>query len=159
MIGVPTNRTAHVEHEFRNELKKGRHLISRDFCRVIVTSVDSHHHIVLRCVCGVEVMRSYCETFKADTEHLAFDAVLHPVLLLCKDIVKGFLESLAVEIVVYRHVFASVVHPYVHNTRIVLCFANGVSNIATALCVLDPEFADALIRIRKRKIATLRVRE
>ena len=56
MVGVPTYRAAHMEHELRNELKHCRHLVSRDLGRMIVTCIDGEHHVVLGCICSVEIV-------------------------------------------------------------------------------------------------------
>ena len=92
-------------------------------------------------------MRTYCKALKSDSEHFSFNTVLHPFLLLCKDFIEGLLEGLAIEIVIYRYILASVMHPDVHDTWVVLSLTHCVCDVAAALCVLYPELADALVRI------------
>ena len=45
------------------------------------------------------------------------------------------------------NVLAAVVHPKVHDTRIVLGLADDISNLAAALRVLNPEITYALVRV------------
>ena len=97
----------------------------------------------------IEIMRTDSETLQTDAEDLALYAVLHVFLVLRKNLVQGVFQKAAVQHVVHGNIFATVVHPYVHYTRIFLSLAHLVSDIAAALCVLDPEVPDALVRVRQ----------
>ena len=48
---------------------------------------------------------------------------------------------------VYGYVFAAVMYPHVHYTRVILGLTHSISNVAAALCMLYPKAAYALVRI------------
>ncbi len=126
MVRVPTDRTAHVEHQFRHEKQHSRNLVGNAFGGVEVTGVKSDHHVVLGCIRGVEVIASHSVAFKTDTEHLGLNAVLHPVILMLENLVKRILKQLAIHIAVDSDVLASVMYPCVHDTRILLSFTDSL---------------------------------
>ena len=56
MVAIPTNRTAHVQHQLGHELQNGTYLISRNLCGMIVTSIDSQYLVVLCSIGSIEIM-------------------------------------------------------------------------------------------------------
>ena len=45
------------------------------------------------------------------------------------------------------NVLATVMHPYIHDTWIILSLTHCVSDVTAAFGVLDPELADAFVRV------------
>ena len=159
VVGVPAYRTGYVEHKFGNEGENTGYLVGGNLGRMIVTCVDGQNLVVLGGVGSVEIVRTHGEALQTDTEHLSFDAVLHMLLVLGEDLIEALLQGLTIEHMIDRYILASVVYPYVHNTRIVLSLTHRVCNIAAALGVLYPELTDALVGICQREVSALGVRE
>ena len=100
VVGVPADRTAYVEHEFRYEAEQCGNLVRRAFSRVIMSCVDGRDLAVCGRIGRIEVMRADGETLQPDAEDLALDAVLHIGLVLAENLVKGVPEQAAVEVMI-----------------------------------------------------------
>lgn len=159
VVRVPTDGARHVEHQFGHEEKHGRNLVSYTLGGVEVAGVESDHHVVLGGIGGVEVIGAYSVALETDTEHLGLNTVLHPVILVLKDLIERILEELAIHVAVHGDVLGAVMHPGVHDTGILLSLADGLGNGTATLGVLDPEITDALVGVGEREVAALGMRE
>ena len=56
MVGIPTDRTTDVQHEFGNEVQEGTDLVGRTLCGMIMTGIDGLNDIVLGAVGGIEIV-------------------------------------------------------------------------------------------------------
>ncbi len=126
---------------------------------MIVTCVYCRNLTVLSGISCIEIVRTYSEALKTDTEDLTLDALLYVVIFLHENLIKRLLEQLAVHKMVDTLILATIVNPNVQDTGIVLSFTHSISDETATLCVLYPEFADSLVRIGQSKIAALGVRE
>ena len=61
-----------------------------------MTCIESVHHVVLRAIASVEVVRTNGVCLKTDTKELCLKAWLHVGQLLGKDFVEALLKNLAI---------------------------------------------------------------
>jgi len=124
-----------------------------------VTGVESVHHVVLSAVASIEIVRTNGVSLESDAKQLSLETRLHSRQFLGENLVETVLQDFAVAQFLHREVLASVVNPYVHDTRVVLEFTHSIGDTATTLSMLNPEIADLLVRISESKVSALRVRE
>ena len=104
-------------------------------------------------------MRAHGITLESDAEELGLEAVFHTIEFLLHDLVERGSKDLTIFLPLYRHVLRTVVYPDIHDTGVALSLTHGIGNVTATLGMLNPEVADALVRVRQREVATLRVRE
>ena len=100
VVGIPADRTAYVEHEFRYEAEQCGNLVRRAFSRVIMSCVDGRDLAVCCRIGRIEVVRADGEALQPDAEDLALDAVLHIGLLLAENLVERVLEQAAIQVMI-----------------------------------------------------------
>ena len=69
VVGIPTNRTAYVQHQFGHIKQKRRYFVGNTFSRMEVTGIQSYHLITGCAITDVEVIGTYCIAFQTDTEY------------------------------------------------------------------------------------------
>ena len=124
-----------------------------------VTGIQSNDFLILRSIANVEVVRAHGIAFQTDTENLRLDTILHVIVFFCKDFIQRVLQQSTIFHAVHGDVLATIMHPQVHDTRIVLTLTHLFGNGTTTLGVLNPKITDSFIRIRQGQVARLRMRE
>ena len=157
MVRVPTNRTTHVQHQFRHIKQHRRNLVRYTFCRVEVASIKRNNLLILCCITNIEVIRTYGIAFETDTEYLRFDTILHVIIFSCENLVERILQQGTILHTVYGNILATVMHPQVHDTRIALTLTHFFGYGTTTLGMLNPEATDTFVRIRQGQVARLRM--
>jgi len=159
MVAVPTNRTAHVQHDLRCKKKQGRNLVGDTFRQMEMARVERHNLILLRTVAQVKIIGTDRITFQTDAEQFCLDTILHVLIFSCKNLVERLFQYLTIFETAGGNFFTAVVNPQVHNTGIVLVFAHLLADPAAAFRMFDPEIADRIVGIRQRQVAALRMRK
>ena len=124
-----------------------------------VSHVERAHDSVLNGIAHIELVRADRIAFETHAEHLAFDGILHVRALHGEDLVQRILQQRAVQVAVDGQVLRSVVNPQVVAGLVAELLTHLVGDLAAADRMLDPEVADALVAVRQRLVAALRVRE
>ena len=148
-----------MQHHLRHEQQERRQLVGHALRGVEVPGVERYQLLTLYAVGYVEIVGTDRVTFKADAEDLRLHAVLHMGVFRGEYPVEGLFEQLTVLHTVDGDVLTAVVHPKVHDARIVLTFSHLLGNGPATFGVLHPEVADALVGIGQRQVAALGVRE
>ncbi len=104
-------------------------------------------------------MRTRGEALETDTEEFRFETGLHVGVVLGENLVQTFRQQFAVAFALDGQILAAIMDPDVHDARILLGLPHCIGDASAALCVFDPEIANALVRIGKREIAGFRMRE
>ena len=159
VVAVPTHGARDVEHQLRHVHEQCRHEVGDVLRLFVVAGVQRVHLLAGGAVGGVEVVRAYGVALQSDAEQFSLEAVLHAVELLFHDFVERGSKDFAIFLALHRHVLRTVVHPDVHDAGVALRLTHGVGDASAALRVLNPEVADALVGVRQRQAAALRMRE
>jgi hypothetical protein len=56
MVGIPTDRTADMQHELGNEIEQSADLIGRTLCGMIMTRIYGLNNVIPGTICRIEVM-------------------------------------------------------------------------------------------------------
>ena len=159
VVRIPTNRTAHMKHQFWHKEQHGRHLVRHTFSRMEMTGIECYDFLILCRIADVEVVRSYRIAFQTDTEHFRFDTILHVLIFGSEDLVERILQQGTVLHAIHGNVLATVVHPKIHDTRVALTLPHFFSHRTTTLGMFYPKASDTFVRMGQRQVARLGMRE
>ena len=153
MVAVPTNRTAHVQHDLRCKKKQGRNLVGDTFRQMEMARVERHNLILLRTVAQVKIIGTDRITFQTDAEQFLPRYNPSCSYIQLQNLVERLFQYLTIFETAGGNFFTAVVNPQVHNTGIVLVFAHLLADPAAAFRMFDPEIADRIVGIRQRQVA------
>ena len=147
MIGVPTHRTAHMEHQFRNKKEKRRNQIADILCLLIMPCIEGVHQFSRSTIAGNKVMRSDCVTFQTDTKKFCFQTVLHTVKFFSQYLIQALGHNLTITHPLNSQVLAAVMYPNIHDTRVALRLTHSIGYLTATLSMFNPKISDTLVGI------------
>ena len=159
MVGIPADRAADVEHKFGDEEEEGGNLVGNILRGLVMARIEGVDHLAGSAVTFKEVHGTDGVALETDAEKLGLDAALHAGKVLLEDLVQRLGEDLAVFLAVDGVILLAVMHPDVHDAGVALSLAHRVGYPAAAFGVLDPETADALVRIGQGEVSALGMAE
>ncbi len=162
MIAVPAHAAADVEEHLVKEGEYRAEFVGDDLGRMVVPRVESEEESVLDRVGEVELVGADHATLRADAEELRLHGVeeVRGVHVGGKDLVEGLAEPLTVRLSVHGGILESVGNPEIADARSAQLTPHEGPDLTAHDPVLDPEAADALVRVREGKaVRRLRVRK
>jgi len=141
MVGIPTDRAAHVQHQAFTERQEGSEFIGNILGRMEMSGIDRPQNVTRQSVGQVEVIGTGREAFCPNTEKFAFDCIQHVriVEFLFQTLIQRITQAYARRHFVDRVVFVSVRNPDVVHASLVQFFPKISGNFTAAFHVLDPE--------------------
>lgn len=112
-----------------------------------MAGIQGNHFVVLGTVANIEIIRTYCIAFPVRYRILLIRYSLSCSYILLRNLIQRVFQQSTVFHAVYSDVFAAIVYPQVHDTRIALGFTHLFGYGTTTFGVLNPEVADTFIGI------------
>ena len=157
VVGIPTNGTTHMQHDFGRKQQQRGNLVGDTFGQMEVTGIESHDLIVLHAVTQIKIIRPHGITLGSDTEKFGFDTIFHVPVLGSENTVERLFQQLTIIEPVDGRIFGTVVNPKIHDTRIVLIFSHLVGDPPATTSMFYPKFTNRIVGIGKCKHAAFRV--
>lgn len=117
VVGIPTNGTAHMQHDFGRKQQQRGNLVGDTFGQMEVTGIESHDLIVLHAVTQIKIIRPHGITLGSDTEKFGFDTIFHVPVLGSENTVERLFQQPTVIEPVDGRIFGTVVNPKIHDTK------------------------------------------
>ena len=151
MVTVPADAATHMEQDLGNELQDRRDFIREVFRGVEMTGVQAIQELVFYGVAEVELVGADDIALRADAEEFALHGVEVELAVnrSCKNLVERGLKALAGRLAVIRHVLRAIGNPDIRDYRRADLLRNFRTDLTAGDAVVDPEFADRLVRMRE----------
>ena len=150
MVRIPTDRTCHMQCDFREEGQKRRDLIGNNFCRMIMSVIHQRQaFLFVHCrIAQCKFCRTNCVCLNSDSEYLRFYTRFYHlrIIWLRKDLIDGFFVTNSWSHTVCRHIFESVSCPDIHHTWDSCLLCKILGNTDTCFSMLNPEFPCLFVR-------------